>query len=277
MYLCKNLKRSIMSEKESKKCCCSGRKSTVVFWSIVLLLALFLLLKNTGFFADSYGAVFATWPLILFVVSIFFFLKCKCISGSFFLFAAGFFWIPIFKAQFPDLLPMVPSEGFLCSYWYLLIIFFAFLMIVKQLFCKKNKHYHHWENWHKTNYCREYTAPTNKERGGFIESDAVFNSNDRIYLNEDFTGGSFKAVFGSQKIDLRKCTIRNNEKAYIDVKVVFGSCGIWIPSDWKIQFDVEGVFSSIEDLRHDKPADNENKNILVITGSCVFSSLEVRN
>ena len=271
-----------MSEKESKRGMQHARRAVVWFWSIVLLVALFLFLKKAGFLATSYWSAVATWPLVLFVVSLFCLLKRGWVCGIFMLFAAVFFWIPVFKAHFPDLLPMVPEEGFVRSYWYILIVVFAFLMLVKHLFCKKRTHlcWHrseHWENWSNTHRYKKRPPLTSEAKEGFIESTAVFNSNDRIYLNEDFTGGHFTAVFGSQKIDLRKCVIRDNEKAYLKVEVVFGNCEIWIPANWNVQFEVDGVFSSVEDVRHDKSMETDTKNTLVIAGSCVFSSLEIRN
>ena len=282
LSLQKLLKYIIMSEKEIKKSYQHTRGVVVGFWSVVLLIALFLFLKKADIVTSSYWSAFATWPLILFVVSIFWLLKRRWVAGIFLLFAAVFFWIPLFKAQFPDLLPMIPAEGFLHDYWYLLIVVFAFLMLIKQLFFRKRDHSclhqrEHWEYWNKTNLHKEHASMTSEAKEGFIQSNVVFNSNDRIYLNEDFTGGNFSAVFGSQKIDLRKCVIRNNEKAYLKVEVVFGNCEIWIPSDWKLQFEVDGIFSSIEDNRHEKPMDSESKNTLVVQGSCVFSSLEIRN
>lgn len=273
-----------MSEKRIKKRSLNGRRVVIGFWSIIFLIALFLLLKNAGFLTCSCWSAFATWPLVLFIVSIFCLLKRRWISGVFFLVAAKFFWIPfwipLFKVQYPNLLPMMPeADGFVRKYWYVLLVVFAFLMIVKHLFGKKHSycHKHQWEHWGKPNRCKTHTLSTSEEKNGFIESNVVFNNIDRIYLNEDFTGGDFNVVFGSQTIDLRKCIIHNEEKAHFEINVVFGSCEIWVPSDWNVQFDVDGVFSSIDDYRSEKPTDDNSKNILVLTGSCVFSSLEIKN
>ena len=264
-----------MSEERNKRRNRPVRGAAVGFWSIVLLVALFLFLHKAGILTYSYWELLATWQIVLFVISVCCLWKRKWICGSFLLFAAVFFWIPVFKAQFPHLLPTIPQEGFVRMYWYLLIVFFAFLMIVKQLFGKRGKQ--RWEHWEKTNCCKSHVLLVNEEKEGFIESNAVFNSNERAYLNEDFTGGKFNAVFGSQKMDLRKCVIHNHEKAQLEVNVVFGNCEIWIPADWNVQFKVDGVFSSVEDVRIEKPTDDSSKNRLLITGSCVFSNLEIRN
>jgi len=267
-----------MSEIKIKKGKKHIRRAVVGFWIIIFFAALLLFLENAGFLTYSYGSAFVTWPLLLFILSIFRLFRRKWISGIFLLAAAKFFWIPIFKSRFPDLLPMIPEDGFVRKYWFILIVLFAFLMILKQLFGKRNRccRGHHWEYSVKTNGCKKRASSTD-EVNGFIESNVVFSSNDRIYLNEDFTGGEFNIVFGSQTIDLRKCIIRNNEKAVIEVNVVFSNCEIWIPADWNVQFKVEGVFSSIDDERSGKSAESDSKNVLVITGSCVFSSLEIKN
>jgi len=272
-----------MSEKEKKRkrVCRHGRAATVWFWSIIFLIALFLFFKNAGFLTCSCWSAFATWPLVLFIVSIFCLLRRRWISGIFLLIAAKFFWIPawipIIRGHYPYLVSPYLEDGFIRKYWYILIVVFAFLMIVKHLFFKKHTscHKHKWEHW-KT-YHKEHNFSTDEKKEGFIESNVVFNSIDRIYLNEDFSGGDFNIVFGSQNIDLRKCTIRNNGKAYFNLKVVFSSCEIWIPSDWNVRLEMDGVFSSIEDSRREKPTEDDGKNTLVLTGACVFSNLEIKN
>ena len=262
-----------MSEKKVKKIYRQSRTAVVVFWSVILLLALFLFFKKAGLLTCFCWSAFAPYPLIFFVISIFCLLKRKWISGIFLLCTAKFFWLPIFLAQFPDFLPMISREDFVRNYWYILVVIFASLMIIKHLLQKKQ---YCWEYKVKVDSGKKPAFSTNVENG-FIKSNVVFNNINRMYENADFTGGEFNVVFGSQYIDLRKCVIHNNEKAQLELHVVFSNCEIWLPSDWNIEFKMDSVFSSIDDYRQEKPTETSSKNTLILTGSCVFSSLKIKN
>lgn len=272
-----------MSEKEEKRKSSrrKGRGVIVGFWSVILLIALFLFLKNVGVLTDSCWSAFATWPLILFIISVLCLLRRRWVCGTFLLTAAVFFWMPIWipllREQYPNLLSANLEDGFLRKYWYILIVVLAILMIIRQLFGRR--HFccqSHWEYEVKSR-SRKKTTFSTKEGNGFIESNVVFNNSDRLYVNEDLTGGSFNIVFGSQNIDLRKCLIHNNEEAHIELNVVFGNAEILVPADWNVQLNVDSVFSSVDDHRGEKPTENNSKNTLILTGSCVFSSLVVKN
>jgi predicted membrane protein len=251
-----------------------SRKGTIIFWSIVLVVVSFFFLKNSGLIASCYFSAFLTWPIILFCIAIICFLKKEWVTGIVLLAGATFFWTPIFYKADPNLIPClnldgVTSQEFIFSYWYLLIIFIAIVIIFHQIFAKESR----WENkckWKKSE------SNVHEIKDGFIRSDVVFSSNERIYLNENFKGGKFSTVFGSQEIDLRKCVIPNNGKAHIEISTVFGSCMIWVPTDWTVQVNTESVFSSVEDKRLQTPPDAEG-DMLIIDGKSVFSSIEIRS
>ena len=270
-------------EEKKKKSCQHGRRVSVGFWSIIMLIALFLFLDKAGIVSYSYWSAFMKpLPLILFIVSIFCLLRCKWISGIFLLVAAKFFWlpywIPLVREQCACLgwLPEGIEDGFVRKYWYILVVFFAFLMIVKHLFCRKRFCCEsHWE--YEAKKSRRKPSFATREGDGFIESNAVFTTTDRTYVNENLTGGSFNIVFGSQNIDLRKCVIDGDKEVQVELNVVFGNCDIWVPADWKVLLNVESVFSSVEDVRSENATESGSKKTLRLTGVCVFSSLKIKN
>jgi predicted membrane protein len=244
-----------------------SRKGIITFWSIVLIAALFFFFKNAGFLTSVYLSTLLTWPIILFIFSVIFLVHKQWVKGIVLLAIAKFFWLPKLLAADPDLCPWISADGFVHNYWYILMAFIAVVIIIKHVIVTEDP-------WEKHKKWKHFGANVQDNKDGYFKSHVVFRSNEKIYLNENFVGGKFETVFGSQEIDLRKCTIPKGTKAYLDLKVVFGNCELWIPEEWKVQIDTKNVFSSLEDRRTQNPAVEET---LVITGECVFSSLEIRN
>jgi predicted membrane protein len=243
----------------------NSRKGIITFWSIVLVVVVFLFLKNSTLLGSLYISTFLTWPLILFGIAVLCLIGRNWLLGIVLLATAKFFWIPFMLEASPELLPSISADTFVRNYWYLLVAFIALAIIIQQIFAKDNR----WKN-------RFELKTSELDEDGFIKSYVIFSSNDKIYFNENFKGGKFATVFGAQEIDLRKCVIQKNEKAYLDLSVVFGSYTVWVPAEWAVQLNAEGIFSSLEDRRV-QPSEGEERETLIIDGKCVFSSLEIRS
>ena len=253
-----------------KHCNHSSRKGNIIFWSIVLVVTTFFFVKNSGLIDSAFFSAFLTWPIFIFCVSLLCFFKKEWTGGIVLLSGALFFWTPKFLSAYPDLMPCVESHGFVNKYWYLLLIFISIGFIIQQIFSKGNR----WEERWK---CKNKEKNTFDYKDGFIKSEIIFSSNERIYLCDNFKGGKFDTVFGSQEIDLRKCEIPNHEKAIIDISVVFGTVKIWVPAEWTVQINTESVFSGLDDKRLHNPTHTGENDMLIINGKCVFSNLEIRS
>jgi predicted membrane protein len=257
-----------MSNEKQTKISWNSRKGIIAFWSIVLIVVSFYFLKNAGFLTSVYLSTLFTWPLILFILSIVLLIHKQWVFGIVVLATAKFFLLSKLLAADPELFPCISADGFVQRYWYILVAFIAVVIIIQHIFVKESP-------WERHKKWRSFGANVQENKEGYFRSHVVFSSNEKIYLNENFTGGRFETVFGSQEIDLRKCIIPTGEKAYINLSVVFGSCEIWIPAEWKVQINTKSVFSSLEDRRMQAPPTGEE--ILIIDGECVFSSLEIRS
>ena len=258
-----------MENQKNEKFYVNRKKGVITFWAIVLVVVAFFFLKNAGFLTSIYLSTFLSWPIILFCISIICLLKREWVGGIVLLATAKFFYLPILLRADPELCPCISADGFVQKYWYLLVIFIAIVIIIQQIFTKGNNTDNKWGG-------KKYGSNLHEMKDGFVKSEVIFGSNEKSYLNENFTGGIFNTVFGSQIIDLRKCIIQNQNNAIVDISLVFGSCTIWIPAEWTVKINTESVFSAIEDKRFPNQPNNEN-NLLIINGKCVFSRLEIRN
>ena len=255
-----------MSNEKHYKQHCNSKKGIITFWSLVLIVVLFFFLKNSGIFTSVYLSAFLTWPLILFIISVICLIHREWVMGVVLFATAHFFWMPRLIMADPELFPCLAAQGFVANYWYLLVAFIAVVLIIQAIFGKEKL----WEKHHK-----RFGSNFQENKDGYLKSSVVFSNNEKIYLTENFRGGRFETVFGSQEIDLRKCIIPQGERAYIDLSVVFGNCEIWVPAEWTVQINAKSVFSNIEEKRIMAPPTGDD--MLVINGEAVFSSVEIRS
>jgi predicted membrane protein len=144
----------------------------------------------------------------------------------------------------------------------------AVILIIKHIFGIE-------DSWDKHPKWKNCGSNVQEYREGYLKSHVVCSSNEKIYLNENFTGGKIETIFGSQEIDLRKCVIPSGTTAELEIKVVCGSCEIWVPTEWKVQFNAKSIGSTLEDKRTNILSTAEET--LIIIGECVFSKLEIRS
>jgi predicted membrane protein len=257
-----------MSTEKQTKISWDSRKGIIIFWSLVLIVVGFFFLKNAGLLTSVYLSTLLTWPLILFILSIVLLAHKQWVLGIVALATAKFFWLPKLLAADPDLFPCISADGFVQRYWYVLVAFIAIVIIIQTIVVKENP-------WERHKRWKNFGSNVQESKEGYFKSHVIFSSNEKIYLNEDFKGGRFETVFGSQEIDLRKCIIPTGGKAHVHLSIVFGSCEIWVPAEWKVQINTKSVFSSLEDRRMQAPPIGEAT--LIIDGESVFSSLEIRS
>ncbi|MCL2247219.1 MAG: cell wall-active antibiotics response protein [Lentimicrobiaceae bacterium] len=246
----------------------NSKKGIITFWSIVLIVVLFFFLKNAGLLTSVFLTTFLTWPLIVFIIAVVSLIYKQWVFGIVCMATSTFFWTPILLKTAPELFPAIEAEGFVQHYWYLLVAFIVVVIILQLIFGKENP-------CEKEGRWKKFGSNFQESKEGYLKSSVAFSSNEKIYLNENFKGGKFETLFGSQEIDLRKCTIPTNEKANIDLSVLFGACVIWVPAEWVVQVNTKSIFSSTEDKRASNA--NTGEDMLIINGECMFSSLEIRS
>ena len=102
----------------------------------------------------------------------------------------------------------------------------------------------------------------------------IFGSTEERVTGSAFSGGQVSAVFGSAVVDLRGAAMAGRE-AVIDVTALFGSIMLRVPSDWTVELRSTNVLGSAQDDRLDPPVDGSNR--VVVTGLCMFGSIEARS
>lgn len=240
-------------------------------WAIILIvIGSIFLLYNLEVIPYSLKSVIISWPMLLLAIGIWQLTQHKSTSGITLVIIGGFFLIP----RLGVFLPMFNYHINMSIVWPLLLIIIGVSILLKNSQSKTRA----YKRWNKIN--RE---GGNEELGvtDFIDKSVLFSSSTEIVLSNALIGGEISTVMGETILDLRKAKLKNN-KALLNISTIFGSCIIYAPSYWNIQVNSQNILGSFSDKRYnfnDQPPllDGEERPVLIITGSTIFASGEIRN
>ena len=117
-------------------------------------------------------------------------------------------------------------------------------------------------------------GPASVSAADGLDVNCVFGSTEERVAGSEFSGGQVTTVFGSAVVDLRGAAISGGEPV-IDVTALFGSLALNVPSDWTVELRSTNILGSAHDERLGPPVDTANR--IVVTGLCMFGSIEVKS
>jgi predicted membrane protein len=211
------------------------------------------------------------WKMLLIVIGIFMGFSHGFRGGSWavLILIGGIFLLD-------DILPGYSLKRFA---WPLIIITTGLFLLVRP----RHHHWSHtdWERkWKEKHYWRHKYDPRFQQTEPITDSEDFFDSTSffggvkKVVLSKNFRGGDVVCFMGGCEIDLMQADFQT--KAVIDITQVFGGTKLIVPSNWKISTQMTAFFGSIEDKRQSPSAAVSDKT-LVIEGTSVFGSIEIRN
>ncbi len=235
-----------------------------VFFSLFLIAAgTLLFLGNVGILPIQ--DVWMYWPLILVAFGVARLFSCRSAAGV----ITGLFLI-VFGALFLLISLGVFQVNFHDKSWplALLLITFGFLALAKTLEGNQG-----------------LASRTRFPRRGVVGAENALNENvvfggvKRRIETTEFAGGIVHSVFGSVEVDLRRAQLPASEKqAIVNVHAVFASVKMRVPETWRVSIQGAGVFGTYEDKTiPPRASDGFEAPALVITGTSVFSAVEIEN
>ena len=110
-----------------------------------------------------------------------------------------------------------------------------------------------------------------KDRGlSTKEGEIAFGTGTRYIHSDNFTYDKVECAFGSASIYFDNATILG-ESATFEVDLSFGSVTLYIPSNWRVEIEVDNAFSSVSNPRNV----NEKDKVLYLRGEVAFGSLKI--
>lgn len=238
-----------------------------IFWGIMLLAgALFLLISRLGYFSFE-GIGFMTIIFSFVVLSL---LIHGIFEKSFgcILFSIAFFAI-LYAEQLniEEITPWPVLGAALLGTIGLNIIF------------KKKRHFgvniggHRGSKWEDGDDGKWLDITTIHEENseGRVQYDVSFGSAVKYVNVANFTDGEIDCSFGSLSVYFDNATLKDG-RAILKVDNSFGQTEIFIPKEWKVEFDIDNGFGGTNEHG---VCQWDGNSILYIRGSVSFGSLDV--
>ena len=101
---------------------------------------------------------------------------------------------------------------------------------------------------------------------------ATFGEQNLNFGGEVFEGADVNASFASVHLDLHGATINEDMEIHVDLK--FSGLVIYAPSDLLVKVTAGSTFGGVDDKR--RVVVTDHTHTLYISGSCVFSGIEIK-
>jgi len=224
-----------------------------------------LVLDNFNIFRIDFSRLIFSWHSIFIIAGIIILSKSKNSAVGVILLIIGIFgtarhfFLPYFHLSFRDI-------------WPLIIIIVGLYIIFRKNGSAQPKE----QNWQTFDNCSQNNSAFSASSSDYINDSTLFTSSSKIVTSSNFRGGKISTIIGSTNIDLTQSTLAPGENN-LELSILFGSCNITVPRNWKIITNVSAVFGGFEDKRFIAFDDKASEGVLVITGSVLFSGGEIHS
>lgn len=232
------------------------RVSVRYFMSAVCIgIGLLMIGKNTGYIDEKVYHALLSWPMLFILWSIKLFIDRNFLGGGIFAVIGLYFILPKWGCVDYNLNHQVVWPTFFIAVG--LVLLFTAKKSVKK--------------WKRR---RDSSSNIYDSSDGYVRSENVFGSVQRIVMDEAFMGATIKNSFGGTILDLRR-TVLAAEEVYVDVDCNFGGIEIYAPSHWNIRMEVHPFVGGCDDSR--LMVNNiDTARTLVIRGKVSFGGLEIK-
>jgi predicted membrane protein len=234
---------------------------------LILLGGIFLFL-NLGIIPETYRPLLVSWKTLLIVIGLWILIIKREYTGGVVLIAVGtFFLYPTLCSVFPEY--FVRFDIDIRILWPVILIIIGVMLVIGCLFPHRKPEYkrHKWEADTRGGY-EQFTD--------YIDKNVMFGSSEQIILSPSFQGGEANVMFGELIIDLRKAKLAEGEYV-LQLNAMFGSVVLYLPAEWYAETRTNTFLGSFDDKRRQNMEIIDSTSKLIIKGSAMFGSGEIRN
>jgi len=232
-------------------------KRNLFFPIAAIIVGCLWLLKDLDFIPNSTFRIVLSWQCLLMYVGVYQMAVKKKFDSGIIVFLVGLFF----------LLPKMTFLGdyWHSSYWPLALIIGGVILLLKP----RKKLATSEESY------LEDKKTTWSNGSGYIKSDCFLGSVKHIVLDPAFKGAKITNALGSTVLDLRHTKLEEKE-TYLEIDCLLGGVDVYVPSNWNVNLQATSFLGGCEDKRINNTAEIDFEHTLIIRGSQVLGSIEIK-
>jgi len=245
----------------------------IVVGILIMILGVFLLFNNMGFFNHEVYSVVISWPMLVVAIgTILLFDKPSDhkSAGIVLIVIGALFLIPrMFDVSIGGI--VVP-----------VLIIAAGLGFVIRSATRRNRNDFFLNRCSKRHRSRQsFIDETISDQEGYIRREYVFAGSKEKWGNSRVTGKiknvEIDAVFSGVEIDLTQTELSDEvENVSIKVSSVFSGVTLYVPEEWKIIVQKNGVFGGFTDNRPRNIVQSAGSKVVILEIDAVFGGGEIK-
>lgn len=218
--------------------------------TIIVLVGLLLLLATTE--TIEFTSIWELVPLIFVLLGVW-----ALVRSEFRNLVGPVMVIAIAGAYFARNLGLI-SDGAIGTWWPLFVILFGLLVLFNR---SRRRQRYRLEGVHGASE---------------VSTVAVFGSDERRIVSDQFGGAELVTIFGDTLLDLREADVAS-PPAVVESMTVFGDAEIRVPSEWDVRLETLNIFGSTRDRRPAAEERDGAEPTLVVTGVSLFADITIRD
>jgi Predicted membrane protein (DUF2154). len=232
-------------------------KRNLFFPIAAIIVGCLWLLKDLDFIPNSTFRLVLSWQCLLMYVGVYQMAVKKKFDSGIIVFLVGLFF----------LLPKMTFLGdyWHSSYWPLALVIGGVILLLKP----RKKLATSEESY------LEDKKTTWSNGSGYIKSDCFLGSVKHIVLDPVFKGAKITNALGSTVLDLRHTKLEEKE-TYLEIDCLLGGVDVYVPSNWNVNLQATSFLGGCEDKRINNTAEIDFEHTLIIRGSQVLGSIEIK-
>ncbi|MCL1937775.1 MAG: cell wall-active antibiotics response protein [Candidatus Azobacteroides sp.] len=245
----------------------------IVIGILIMMLGVFLLFNNMGFFNREVYSIVISWPMLVVAIgTVLLFDRPsdhKSAGTALIIIGALFLMPKIFDVNTGGLI--VP----------LLIIAAGLFFVIKSVRRRNNVDFF-LSHRSKRHYNRQsFFDETVSDEEGYIRREYVFAGSKEKWGNSKVNGKiksvEIDAIFSGVEIDLTQTELSDEvENVSIKVSSVFSGVTLYVPEEWKIIVQKNGVFGGFNDNRPRNIMQSASSKIVILEIDAIFGGGEIK-
>jgi hypothetical protein len=244
----------------------------IVFGVLIMMFGVFLLLRNLGFIPCEISRWVISWQSLVIAIGAILLFDRKMDNKN-----AGVVLILVGSIFLLSKMLDVSMKGIVVPALVIALgVVFLFWVTTKKSWWWKDR-FTHSSEWKEFD-CKKNSFTNMTDNGnGYIKREYVFNGSKEKWTYGKLRNLVIEAVFSGVELDLSQAELADDVKVAVHIKVtsVFSGVILYVPDDWNIMVQKNGVFGGFVDNRP-RNIEVDKSKMVILELEAVFGGGEIR-